>query len=247
MTGDHPIVAISQARMNSTRLPGKVLMPILGRPLLWWHLTRLQRAPLVDAVVVATTEAPGSDPIARIAEALGIAVYRGSEEDVLARFAGAAAMADAATIVRVTSDCPLIDPDLVDRVIATYLDHRPATDYVSLDVGCFPRGLDTEVFSRAALEAAMAEATDPFEHEHVTPFLWRRPERFGLRQVGGGAAPKPYRFCVDEAEDFALVTRLIETLAPGRPDFGWQECVALIDADPGLAALNAHIRQRWAP
>src|SRR5579859_4104895 len=127
MSADRPIIAISQARMNSTRLPAKVLRPILGKPLLWWHLTRLRRARNLDGVVVATTEAPGSDPIAQIAQDLGIPVHRGSEQDVLARFAGAAAMAGAATIVRVTSDCPLIDPVLVDQVIEEYLAHRPAT------------------------------------------------------------------------------------------------------------------------
>jgi spore coat polysaccharide biosynthesis protein SpsF len=244
MSADRPIIAISQARMNSTRLPGKVLRPILGRPLLWWHLTRLRRAKHLDGVVVATTEAPGSDPIAEIAGDLGIPVHRGSEHDVLARFADAAAMMGAATVVRVTSDCPLIDPDLVDQVIEEYLAFRPKTHYASLDVARFPRGFDTEVFSAAALQAAMSEAIDPFEHEHVTPFLWRRPERFGLRQLSRAEPPIAYRLCVDEADDLALVARIIETLAPARPVFGWRDCVSLLDGDPALAAINAHIRQR---
>jgi len=246
MSADRPIIAISQARMNSTRLPAKVLRPILGKPLLWWHLTRLRRARNLDGVVVATTEAPGSDPIAQIAQDLGIPVHRGSEQDVLARFAGAAAMAGAATIVRVTSDCPLIDPVLVDQVIEEYLAHRPATQYTSLDVERFPRGFDTEVFSRAALDAATDEAVDPFEHEHVTPFIWRRPERFGVRQLTTAEPIGRYRLCVDEPADFVLATRLIEALAPERPDFGWRDCVALLDRDPALSALNAHIRQRPA-
>jgi len=245
-SADRPIIAISQARMNSTRLPAKVLRPILGRPLLWWHLTRLQRARQVDAVIVATTEAPGSDPIAEIAASLGIPVHRGSEQDVLARFAGAAADMGAATIVRVTSDCPLIDPELVDRVIEEYLAHRPGTDYTSLDVERYPRGFDTEIFSRAALDAAMREAADPFEHEHVTPFIWRRPERFGFRQLSTAETIGHYRLCVDEADDLALVTRIIETLAPAQPDFGWRDCVALLEADPALPAINAHIQQRPA-
>ena len=246
MSTEHPIIAISQARINSTRLPAKVLRPILGKPLLWWHLTRLCRARRLDAVIVATTEAPGSDPIAEIAEGLGIPVHRGSEQDVLARFAGAAAQMGAATIVRVTSDCPLIDPDLVDLVIEDYLAHRPATQYTSLDVERFPRGLDTEVFSRAALDAAMAESTDPFEHEHVTPFIWRRAERFGLRQSSTVESIGCYRLCVDEADDLALVSRLIEALAPAQPKFSWRDCVGLLDRDPSLSAINAHIRQRPA-
>src|SRR5579859_2833511 len=117
MSADRPVIAITQARMNSTRLPAKVLRPILGRPLLWWHLTRLRRASRLDGVIVATTPAPESDPIAEIATSLGLSVHRGSEHDVLARFAGAAAATGAAVIVRVTSDCPLIDPALVDLVI----------------------------------------------------------------------------------------------------------------------------------
>jgi|HubBroStandDraft_1064217.scaffolds.fasta_scaffold00314_7 spore coat polysaccharide biosynthesis protein SpsF len=240
----HPIIAITQARLNSTRLPGKVLAPILGRPLLWWHLTRLQRASRLDGIVVATTEAPGSDPIAEIAAGLGIAVHRGSEHDVLARFAGAAAESGAATIVRVTSDCPLIDPALVDLVIETHLAQRPAGQYTSLDVERFPRGLDTESFGRAALDAAMAEATDPFEREHVTPFIWRRKERFGFGQVSTEGPRARHRLCVDEAEDLVLVTRIIEALATAGPAFGWRDCVALLEADPELAATNARVRQR---
>ena len=242
----HPIIAISQARLTSNRLPAKVLKPILGRPLLWWHLTRLQRARRLDGIIVATTEAPGSDPIAAIAEELGIPVHRGSEHDVLARFGGAAAATGAATIVRVTSDCPLIDPALVDQVIEHYLAHHPATQYASLDVERFPRGLDTEVFSRAALDAALAEAADPYEHEHVTPFIWRRKARFGCRQLSTAEPLGRYRLCVDEAADLALVTALIERLAPAQPEFGWRDCVALLDADPALAALNADVRQRQA-
>lgn len=242
----HPIIAITQARIGSTRLPAKVLKPILGKPLLWWHLTRLRRAKLLDGVIVATTEAPGSDPIAEIADGLGIPVHRGSEHDVLARFAGAAAHMGAETIVRVTSDCPLIDPGLVDQVIDEYCAHWPATQYASLDVARFPRGFDTEVFSRAALEEAREEASDVFEHEHVTPFLWRRPERFGLRQLSTTEEIGPYRLCVDEEADLALVSRLIERLAPERPYFTWRDCIALLERDPALAALNAHILQRPA-
>ncbi|MEA2756135.1 MAG: spore coat polysaccharide biosynthesis protein SpsF [Aliidongia sp.] len=245
MSADRPVIAISQARLNSTRLPAKVLRPILGRPLLWWHLTRLQRATRLDGIIVATTEAPGSDPIAAIAGELGIPVHRGSEHDVLARYAGAADRSGAATIVRVTSDCPLIDPALVDQVIAEYLAHRPKTHYTSLDVESYPRGLDTEVFSRAALDAAMRESDDRFEHEHVTPFIWRRAARFGFRQLGRDE-PAHYRFCVDETDDLALVTKIIEALAPTRPDFGWRDCAALLDADPALAAINAHVMQHPA-
>lgn len=243
---DHPIIAISQARLGSTRLPGKVLMPIHGKPLLWWHLTRLKRARRLDGVILATTEAPGSDPIAAIAAELDIPVHRGSEQDVLQRFIGAAAQAGAATIVRVTSDCPLIDPALIDQVIELYLAHRPDGHYVSVDVERFPRGLDTEVLSRAALEAAWAESRDPFEHEHVTPFIWRRQERFGFHQLSPSEPLGRFRLCVDEAADLALVERLVGELAPRRPEFGWRDCVAMLAADPVLAGLNAGVTQKPA-
>jgi spore coat polysaccharide biosynthesis protein SpsF len=246
VTADHPIIAISQARLGSTRLPRKVLKPIRGKPLLWWHLTRLKRARRLDGVILATTEAPGSDPIAAIAAELEIPVHRGSEQDVLARFVGAAAQAGAATIVRVTSDCPLIDPALIDQVVELYLTHRPDTQYASLDVDRFPRGLDTEVVSRAALDAAWAESTDPFEHEHVTPFIWRRKERFGFRQLTATEPLGRFRLCVDEAADLALVERLVGELAPRQPDFGWRDCVAMLEADPELAALNAGVTQKSA-
>jgi spore coat polysaccharide biosynthesis protein SpsF len=246
MSADHPIIAISQARLGSTRLPGKVLKPIHGKPLLWWHLTRLKRARRLDGVILATTEAPGSDPIAAIAAELEIPVHRGSEADVLARFVGAAAQAGAATIVRVTSDCPLIDPALIDQVIELYLAHRPDAHYASLDVERFPRGLDTEVLSRAALDAAWTESSDPFEHEHVTPFIWRRQERFGFRQLSVAEPIGRFRLCVDEAADLALVERLVGELAPWQPDFGWRDCVATLQADPALAALNAAVTQKPA-
>ena len=142
------IVAISQARMTSTRLPGKVLMPAAGRPLLAHHLDRLSRTPGLDAVVLATTVNAADDPVAACAESLGVQVFRGDEQDVLGRFAGAAALARADLVVRVTADCPLIDPALIGRLIAAFRDD-PSLDYLSIDSTRYPRGLDAEIFPRA--------------------------------------------------------------------------------------------------
>lgn len=244
--GARPVVCISQARMGSTRLPGKIMLPALGRPLLHWHLTRLSRARLVDRLVVATTVEAQDDPIVDFCDEAGVAVFRGSESDVLSRYAGAAASFGAATIVRVTSDCPLIDPALIDQAIAAYGAARPAADYLSIDVSDLPRGLDAEVFSRAALVAADREAREPAEREHVTPFLYRRPERFRCASLGLGQGLGGMRWCVDEAGDYELVRRIIESLAPANPAFTWRDCLAAMRAHPDWQALNGAVRQKSA-
>ncbi|WP_448206560.1 cytidylyltransferase domain-containing protein [Azospirillum sp. sgz302134] len=238
------VVCISQARMTSTRLPGKVLMEAAGKPLLAHHLGRLSRCRRLDGLVLATTVNATDDPVAELAAVLGVPVFRGSEHDVLSRFAGAAAMADADVVVRVTADCPLIDPELVDRVVAAFLDADPPVDYLHLDVTRFPRGLDAEAFSRAALDEAAANATDPAEREHVTAHLYRRPERFRLgHPVQPDGEPVEQRWCVDEPSDLALVRRLLEALLPEQPDFGWQDCCNLLRQHPDWADINRSVRQ----
>ncbi|TWA87424.1 spore coat polysaccharide biosynthesis protein SpsF [Azospirillum brasilense] len=239
------VVCISQARMTSTRLPGKVLIEAAGKPLLAHHLGRLARCRTLDALVLATTVNGTDDPVAELAAALGATVFRGDEQDVLGRFAGAAAMAGADVVVRVTADCPLIDPALVDRVVSAFLDAAPPLDYLSLDVTRFPRGLDAEVLTRAALDTAAAGATEPAEREHVTAHLYRRPERF---RVGAPLAPEDgsvidQRWCVDEEADLELVRRLLGALLPENPDFGWQDCCKVLRDHPEWADLNGSVRQ----
>lgn len=240
------IVAISQARMTSTRLPGKVLMPAAGRPLLAHHLDRLSRTPGLDAVVLATTVNAADDPVAACAESLGVQVFRGDEQDVLGRFAGAAALAQADLVVRVTADCPLIDPALAGRLIAAFRDD-PSLDYLSIDSTRYPRGLDAEIFPRALLDEAAAQATDPAEREHVTPYIYCRPERFRL---GTPLAPDEpvdppgQRWCVDEPADYELVRRLLEALLPSNPAFGWQDCCNLLRDHPDWMDINRSVRQK---
>lgn len=240
-----PVIAITQARFGSTRLPGKVLKPIAGRPLLWWHLTRLQRCRLLDGIVVATTEEPEAAEIAAIAQGLGVPVWRGPLDDVLARYQGAAEMSGAATVVRVTSDCPLIDPMLVDRLIAAFAEAGPGLDYLSLDVSRLPRGLDAEIFPVTALATAAREAVAPEEREHVTAFLYRRRERFRIASLAPeGIEGRGLRLCVDTAEDFDLVTRIIAALAPKFPAFGWDDIARLLAANPDWAEINAAVAQK---
>lgn len=239
------VVCISQARMTSTRLPGKVLMEAAGQPLLTHHLGRLARCRSLDALVLATTVNGTDDPVAELAGSLGVPVFRGDEQDVLGRFAGAAAMADADVVVRVTADCPLIDPALVDRVVTAFLGSVPPLDYLSLDVTRFPRGLDSEVFTRAALDEAAANASEPAEREHVTAHLYRRPERF---RIGAPLVPEDgsvldQRWCVDEAADLELVRRLMGALLPENPGFGWQDCCKVLRQHPEWADLNGSVRQ----
>ncbi len=257
MTGRPRTVCISQARMTSTRLPGKVLMEAAGRPLLAHHLGRLARCRRIDALVLATTVNAADDPVADLAESLGATVFRGDEQDVLSRYAGAAAAAGAEVVVRVTADCPLIDPVLVDLAVAAFLagrEERPPLDYLNVDVGRFPRGLDAEVFTRAALDEAAAVAADPAEREHVTAYIYRRPDRFRLgaplgpepEAAGAADAVAGQRWCVDEPADLLLVRRLLEALLPGRPDFGWQDCCNVLRDHPHWVGINRDVRQRTA-
>ncbi|WP_298369999.1 glycosyltransferase family protein [Azospirillum sp.] len=242
------VVAISQARMTSTRLPGKVLLEAAGKPLLVHHLERLARSPGLDGVVLATTVNAADDPLARLAAELGVPVFRGDEMDVLSRFAGAAAMAKADVVVRVTADCPLIDPELVGDLIAAFQigrEQNPPLDYLSIDSARYPRGLDAEIFPRAALDDAAVHARDPAEREHVTPFLYLHPERFRLgAPLAPDGPPIDQRWCVDEAADFELVRRLLETLVPANPLFGWRDCCRVLNDHPDWVDINRAIRQK---
>jgi spore coat polysaccharide biosynthesis protein SpsF len=235
------IIAVTQARMGSTRLPAKIMRPLLGEPMLVHHLRRLGLAKRIDGLVVATTDDPGSAPIVDLCDRLGIPCFRGSETDVLARFHGAAEMMGADLVVRVTSDCPLLDPVLVDAAIERV--QSGGADYASVDIASYPRGCDAEAFTRRALDEAFAEARAPGEREHVTPFIYRRPARYRLGSVGGGEGAE-YRFCVDEAADFQLVEKLAAALAARGEDWGWQDCVALLRAHPDWAALNRGVAQK---
>ncbi len=249
MTAARPrVVAISQARMTSSRLPGKVLLEAAGKPLLVHHLERLSRSPGLDAVVLATTVNATDDPLVACAGGLGVRVFRGNEEDVLGRFAGAAAMAGAEVVVRVTADCPLIDPVLVGDLIAAFVAGRaetPPLDYLSIDSTRYPRGLDAEILTRAALDEAASRATDPAEREHVTPYIYHRPDRFRLGvPLAPGEEVGAHRWCVDEAADYELVRRLLDALCPAGPDFGWQDCCKLLRDHPDWMDINRAIRQK---
>ncbi len=236
-------VAILQARMGSERLPGKVLKDLEGEPMIARVVTRTRRAKGLDRVVVATTTDSSDDAIAGLCTRHGWPFYRGSPTDLLDRYYQAAKIHAAGTVVRITCDCPLTDPELIDRVIGSFREGAPV-DYASntLPPHTFPRGLDVEVFSFAALERAWREDRDPSWREHVTPYLYRHPELFKLRRIADHRDHSALRLTVDTPEDFELTRRIYADL--GRDDFTWHEAVALLDAHPDWLELNRHVGQR---
>jgi spore coat polysaccharide biosynthesis protein SpsF len=235
-------VAVIQARTGSTRLPGKVLLPLLGEPVLVRVVDRVRRARRLDDTVLATTVEPGDDAIATLAEDRGWPVVRGSEADLLDRYLLAARTHDADRVVRITSDCPLIDPSLIDMVAEAL--ERSGADYASntLPPRTYPRGLDVEAFTRDALEQAGREDEDPGSREHATPFIYRNPERFRLVGVPGAENHADLRWTLDTPEDYALIERIYDAL--GRDDFAWTDALAVVAAHPEWTELNRHIRQK---
>jgi spore coat polysaccharide biosynthesis protein SpsF len=239
------VVAITQARMTSTRLPGKVMRTVSGKTLLAHHVERVRRAKTLDEVVVATTTKQTDDVIASWCKDTGVPVHRGSEEDVLYRYAEAATIHSADVVVRVTSDCPIIDPEVIDQTVGRFLEKSESYDYASNRiVHTFPRGQDIEVLHYRTLMFAHLFATDPADREHVTLHVWRQPQRFRLLNVPNAVDESVHRWTVDTPEDFELIRRLIDDLYPRKPDFGMQDCLAALRRHPDWTAINAHIQQK---
>lgn len=235
------VVVVVQARMGSTRLPGKVLKTVLGKTLLEHQLERLRRVAGADSVVVATSALPADDAIAALCARLGVSCRRGSESDVLARYLDAARAENARVVVRCTADCPLIDPGVTGELIASF-EAAGEKGYGSTEG--YPRGLDVEIFSREALEEAAAEATSPRDREHVTPYLIARPERWKPFFSKCEENLSAVRWTVDTAEDFEFARLMIESLYPSNPRYSWRDALALYRAHPEWAKINAHVRQK---
>lgn len=235
-------VAIIQTRMGSSRLPGKVLRDLAGDTMLSRVVARVRAARSIDQIVIATTQADIDDAIVREAARLGCGVYRGSETDVLARYQGAARAYDADRVVRMTSDCPLLDPAVIEAVVAAL---APEIDYASnTHARSYPRGLDVEAFHRDTLERMARMATSQPAREHVTAFLLERPELFATRQLRAETDDSDLRWTVDAPDDLALVRTLyglLDLRAGARP---YRELVRLVRARPELSAINAHVVQR---
>ncbi len=232
------IVAIVQARMGSTRFPGKVMRTICGTPMIGLLLKRLANAKLVNQIVLATSEDPRNDPLTKYVQELGYAISRGSEDDVLDRYYQAAKEAGADSVVRITGDCPLIDPELVDEVITKFLDSD--VDYSTNRIPpTFPNGLDCEVCTFKALDAAWNQAKAPHEREHVTPFLYESG-KFSQVNLACDTDYSEERWTVDEPEDFEVVQKVFEHFHP-RNDFNWLEILDLSKKYPEWFMANRHI------
>lgn len=232
-------LAIVQARMGSQRLPGKTLQEVGGKPMLQLVLERISRAAQLDGVVVATTRESPDDPVAKLGAACGAGVYRGSVDDVLDRYYQAARLYGVEWIVRVTGDCPLVSPCLIDEAVTAAVE--TGADYASNSrpVSTFPEGLDVEVISFAALERAWREAVLSSEREHVTPYIWKRPALFRLTQLRCAETLPRIRLTVDNAADLQFVRAVFER-APAH-QMGWRELVHWITAHQGRLPCNTVI------
>lgn len=255
------VVAIVQARMGSSRLPGKVLLDIAGQPMLARVVARTARAATVDKVLLATTTDASDDPVAAYCASKGIACARGDQFDVLDRYFRAARPYNPDVVVRITADCPVIDPELIDEVVAALLDG-------GCDFACnrlpppwhrtYPIGLDTEACTFAALEKAWKEAQEPQQREHVMPYFY---ENVQLSAAGDrlsvGASPRAFRIAVlnhvpdygemrwtvDTPQDLEFIRQVYARFA-GRDDFTWKEVLALVRNEPKLAEINAAVRHK---
>ncbi len=217
-------LAILQARMSSTRLPGKVLMPLAGRPMILRQIERLSRCRSLSRVIVATSTDPTDDPLHTHLASEGVEVYRGPLHDVLGRFLGCASeFGLSGDIVRLTADCPLIDPSVVDEAIE--LRKSTGADYVSNSLQrTYPRGLDVEVFPLQILEEAGRDAVDAYDREHVTPYIYRHPEVYTCRDLlQAERNDRHLRWTVDTPEDYAFVAKVYDALYASKPDFTSQD------------------------
>jgi spore coat polysaccharide biosynthesis protein SpsF len=236
------VVAIVQARTGSTRLPGKVLKDIGGETMLSRVVGRLRRARLVNEVLIATTDLAVDDAIVTECRKGSVPVSRGDERDVLDRYFRAAQLAKAEVVVRITSDCPLIDPEITDKTIAAFIEARP--DYASnVMQRTYPRGLDTEVMTVTALERAWRQARKPYEREHVTPYIYEHPEDFNLLSVTGEEDQSSHRWTVDTPQDLEFVCAVYGRLGT-EAAFGWRDVLELLQREPQLADLNSFVQQK---
>lgn len=239
------IMAIVQARMGSTRLPGKVMMDLLGEPVLVRDVTRLRRSKLLDEIIIATTTLTADNLIVSLCKDRGWLYYRGDENDVLDRYYQAARAYNADVIVRITSDCPMIDPVIVDQVVTTFI-NIPDIDYVSniLPPRTFPRGLDTEVMTFDTLERAWTEYKDPKLREHVTPYIYRNPVKFHIHGVVNDKDLSSHRWTLDTPKDLLFIRTVYEHF--GNDRFTWVDVLEYLDEHPEVVRINNEIQQKAA-
>lgn len=243
MTPVTKTIAIVQARMTSSRLPGKVLRPLAGRPLIDRVVERLQRCSLLDDICIAIPDGDAQQPLVEhLSQAKGVLISRGSEHDVLERTLAAAESCAASNVVRVTSDCPFIDPSIVDTLVAG----RQAGEFdyarTAMETG-FPLGFDCEAFTIGALRVAAEEADDPYEREHVTPFLWRRPERFSTLILDHKPDRRHWRLVVDTERDLSMANVVYEAMIQLKPNFSYHDLQIYFSMNPQILTMNQGVEQ----
>ncbi len=237
------LLAVVQARLGSSRLPGKVLLPVNDKPMLAAMLRRVRAAQLPFELCVATTNAPEDDPIVELCASLHVRCFRGHSTDLLERHYMAAREVCADAIAKIPSDCPLIDPAVIERVLSHYVKNANDFDYVSnLHPATYPDGNDVEVMGFDVLQAAYREARRPFEREHTTPYLWERPERFRIGNVvweTGLDYSMSHRFTLDYLEDYQFIKAVFYELGGSSTPFTLSDILRLLEQKPEIAQLNA--------
>lgn len=237
------VTAIIQARMGSSRLPGKILKEVNGKALLLHQIERLRQSTMINQLIVATTTESIDDEIVTLCETNGILFYRGSENDVLERYYKAWENFGGNTVVRLTSDCPLIDPKVVDETINYYKNNQ--FDYVSNTIErTFPRGLDTEVFSSNALKIIYEEASLARDREHVTAYMYTNPTKFKIGSYKGATDYSKYRWTVDTEEDFQLIKNIFEAYHGNENQLNLLNVVQLMEENPQWFYINDFIEQK---
>ncbi len=235
------IVCTIEARMKSSRLPGKVLLPVCGKPLLELMIERLRQVPELDGIVIATTADPSCQPIEDLAKRLRVGCFRGSEDDVIDRYLGAAQTLGAGVIVRVTSDCPLFDGALLDKMLAEFNATNGLDYFSNVQERRFPRGLDAKIFTVAALALAHRKAKEPHEREHVTPYIYQHPEQFRLGSFVSKVDLSDHRWTLDTQEDLQFIEAVYAALGPRCTT---ADVLNLLKTRPELAKLDAHVEQK---
>lgn len=238
------LVAIVQARMGSERLPGKVLKPLSsGFTLIDCHLERLKRSRAIKRIIVATTTDQDDNVLVQHLEDRGVEVFRGSHHDVLDRYYRCAKNIQADYILRTTSDCPLIDPRLIDGLASEYFLAPLHLDYADISHKCIPRGFDAEIVTYGALEKAFNLATDASEREHVLPFIWKRPDNFKVHSYRPNIKGSDLRLCVDEPEDLKLIEQIFSKM-PSVSEKSCEEVIAFLRKNPSFTKINKDVLQK---
>ena len=236
--------------MGSTRLPGKIMLPLIGKPVLYRVIERILDSRTVDKIIIATTIKPNNDCVVSVAKEMKVDYYRGSEEDVLSRYYESATKFKLDIVIRITSDCPLIDPDIIDEMVKKFkkinMKNRRC-DYLSNVIKrTFPRGLDVEIFWYDVLKRVYNEAKESYQREHVTPYIYENPKIFNLRNFEQTIDYSHYRWTLDEGDDYSLISKIYKKLYYSNPKFRYKDIISLLEKKPELISINAHVRQKEA-